>query len=168
MSLWPRPITMLVVEDNPGDAVLFQAFFRQKPRATQFHVVTDGEEALDFVFRRNKHRTAPRPDLIVVDINIPKIDGKDVLREIKLDPRLRTIPVIVLTSSESEEDIRRCYEYGANCVLIKAADVDQAASVFELIETFWVNSVRLVAAPPILLPVESEEPNSPREGTSLM
>ncbi len=157
MSHWRKPVNMLVVEDNPGDAVLFQAFFRQQPRTTIFHVVTDGEEALEFVFRRGRHRAVPRPDIIVVDINIPKIDGKDVLREIKLDPRLRTIPVIVLTSSESEEDIRRCYEYGANCVLIKAADVDQAAKVFELIENFWVNSVRLVTGAPVLLPIDSPQ-----------
>lgn len=164
MSLWRKPINMLVVEDNPGDAVLFQAFFRQHPRTTNFHIVTDGEEALEYVFRRGRHRMATRPDIIVVDINIPKIDGKDVLREIKLDPRLRTIPVIVLTSSESEEDIRRCYEYGANCVLIKAADIEQAAKVFELIENFWVNSVRLVTGAPALLPLEAPESLSAEGG----
>jgi CheY-like chemotaxis protein len=151
MSALPKPFNMLVVEDNPGDAVLFQAFFQQHPRATHFHIVTDGEEALEFVFQRGRHRAATRPDLIVVDLNIPKVDGKNVLRAIKLDPRRRTIPVIVMTSSESEEDIRRCYEYGANCVLIKSADVEQAAKVFGLIEKFWVNSVRLAAGAPARL-----------------
>ena len=157
MSRWRKPVTMLIVEDNPGDAVLFQAFFRQEPRVTQFHVVSDGEEALDFLYRREQYAAAPRPDILIVDINIPKIDGKDLVREVKQDPKLRTIPLIVLTSSENEEDVRRCYEYGANCVLIKAADVDQASVLFELIESFWVNAVRLISSAPTLLPASDRE-----------
>ncbi|MBY0370949.1 response regulator [bacterium] len=149
-----RPIKMLVVEDNPGDAVLFQAFFSQTERRTEFLHVSDGEEALQFLRRENKYPNAPRPDLIVVDINLPRIDGKEVVREVKKDPDLHSIPVIVLTSSENEEDIRCCYEYGANCVLIKAADVEGAAQVFELLEHFWVNTVRLMpdptASPPLM------------------
>ena len=147
-----QPLKMLIIEDNPGDALLFQTFFKQDGRQTTFDVVQDGEEALDYLFRKPPFQKATRPDLVVVDINVPKIDGKDVLREIKNTPSLRTIPVIVLTSSENEEDVRRCYEYGANCVLIKAGDVDQAAQLFELIEKFWVNTVRLAGPALVLVP----------------
>jgi len=142
-----RPLRMLVVEDNPGDAVLFQAFFLQAERRTEFFHVSDGEEALQFLRREGRHSEAPRPDLVVVDINLPRIDGKEVVKEMKADAGLRAIPVIVFTSSESEEDIRKCYEYGANCVLIKAADVEGAARTFELLENFWVNTVRLAPDP---------------------
>src|SRR4051812_22912504 len=95
---------ILVVEDNPADAGLFEALFKQHCRICEFHLVTDGEEATDYLFRRGKFSAAIRPRLIVLDINIPKIDGKEVLQEIKSDHSLRTIPVIVLTSSESEAD----------------------------------------------------------------
>ncbi len=151
MSGWRKPLKMLIVEDNPGDAVLFQTFFKQDRRLTEFSLVSDGEEALDFLFQRGKHLEAQRPDVVVVDINLPKIDGKDVLREIKSDPELRTIPVVMLTSSENEDDVRRCYEYGANCVLIKAADIDLASTTFGLIESFWVNAVRLPQSPPCVV-----------------
>lgn len=148
---------MLVVEDNPGDAVLFQAFFQQRERKTEFFLVDDGEQALDFLHHQGAHPHSPRPDLIVMDVNIPKIDGKDLVKEIKLDPSLRSIPIIVLTSSENEEDVRACYENGANCVLIKAGDVDEASRVFELIESFWVNTVRLVPAKEEHSPLENSQ-----------
>lgn len=138
---------MLIVEDNPGDAHFFQIFFRQQPKPTEFHLVPDGVSALNFLWNRGTHASAPRPDIVVLDINLPHIDGKEVLREIKKDASLRTIPVIVLTSSDSESEVRQCYEYGANCVLSKAANIEQAARIFELIENFWVQSV-LLARPP--------------------
>lgn len=152
-----RPLKVLIVEDNPGDAALLQTFFRHQGRKCTFSVVGDGESALDFVWRRGAHADAARPDLIIVDINIPKVDGKEVLREIKLDPKLKVIPTIVLTSSENDEDVRRCYENGANCVLIKGADIDEASRVFELLESFWVNTVRLPFPAPVLTPVEEAE-----------
>lgn len=138
-----EPLKLLIVEDNPGDAALFQTFFKQNGRRTHFTVATDGEEAMDYLFIKVPEDPALRPDLIVMDLNIPKIDGKNVVREIKRSPSLHSIPIIVMTSSENEEDIRKSYEAGANCVLIKASDVAQAIRIFELIENFWVNTVRL-------------------------
>lgn len=137
------PLKLLIIEDNPGDAVLFQAFFKQDRRRSEFFHVSDGEEALQFLYKEGAHTGSPRPDIIVVDINLPRIDGKDLVREIKNNDSLRSIPVIVFTSSESEEDIRQCYASGANCVLIKAADVDGASHIFELMESFWINAVHL-------------------------
>jgi len=136
---------ILLVEDNPADAGLFDALFTKACQACVFHLTTDGEEALDFLYRRGKWENAPRPKLIVLDINIPKIDGKEVLQEIKSDHHLRTIPVVVLTSSESETDIALSYEYGANCVLIKPSDVDGVSRLFRSMEEFWVNLVRYPA-----------------------
>jgi two-component system, chemotaxis family, response regulator Rcp1 len=140
-----RKFDILLVEDNPADAGLFDALFTQACRRCVFHLATDGEEATDFLFRRGRWKDAPRPRLIVLDINLPKIDGKEVLQEIKSDHSLRTIPVLVLTSSESETDINLSYEYGANCVLIKPSDVDGVSRLFNAMEEFWVNQVRYPA-----------------------
>lgn len=137
-----NPFHILLVEDNPADANLFDALFQETCDRCRFHVATDGEEALDFLFQRNKQENAPRPQLIVLDINIPKIDGKEVLQEVKSNPALRSIPVIVLTSSESESDTSLSYEYGANCVLIKPTDVDGVSRLFRSIEEFWVYHVK--------------------------
>lgn len=135
-------LEILVIEDNPGDAGLFDTFFDQSRDRCRFHYVIDGEEALDFLHRRGKYAGATRPDLVVLDINIPRIDGKEVLREIKSTAGLKNIPVIVLTSSESESDIAQSYENGASCVLIKPSDVDAVIALFRSMETFWLGMVR--------------------------
>jgi CheY-like chemotaxis protein len=140
---------MLIVEDNPGDAHFFQIFFRQEPKRTEFHYVSDGLSALNFLWNRGSHITAPRPDIIVLDIHLPQLNGTEVLREIKKDPSLRTIPVLVLTSAGNEMEVRTCYEYGANCVLNKASNIEQASQLFQLIENFWVQSVLLTRQPTV-------------------
>jgi len=136
---------ILLVEDNPADAGLFDALFQQTCGRCRFHIAADGEEALDFLHQRVKWHKAPRPNLVVLDINIPKIDGREVLKEIKAQASLRTIPVIVLTSSESESDIACSYDAGASCVLIKPTDVDGVSRLFRAMEEFWINHVRYPA-----------------------
>jgi len=138
-------IDILLIEDNPADTGLFQIFFKNDRKVSRFQIAEDGEEALGILFHKEGFADSRRPQLIVLDINIPKIGGKDVLREIKTSPALCTIPVIVLTSSESEDDIRQSYERGANCVLIKPSDVDGVSDLFQSLEDFWINKVRYCA-----------------------
>ncbi len=133
------PIEILLIEDNPGDAKLFQKCFKNDRRPSNLHMVSDGEEALNFLRRLGPHSGAVRPDLIVMDLNLPKIEGRELLSLIKTDRNLRTIPVLVLTSSDSSEDIRQSYECGANCVLIKAGDFEGVVKLVEMVESFWVN-----------------------------
>lgn len=139
------PVEILLIEDNPGDAKLFQKCFKNDRRPSHLHMVFDGEVAWNFLQRQGEYSKAPRPDLIVMDLNLPKIEGRELLTMIKADRALRTIPVIVLTSSDSEEDVRQSYECGANCVLIKASDFEGVQSLFNMVESFWVN---LVSLPP--------------------
>lgn len=136
------PVEILLIEDNPADAGLFGAFFEPERKLCRFHVVNDGEEALDFLHARGRFSGATRPHFIILDVNIPKIDGKEVLRSIKADPSLRLIPVLVLTGSESDEDLRQCYALGANCVLIKPCDVDSVAALFSAMQVFWLHHVK--------------------------
>ncbi len=135
-------IEILLIEDNPADAGLFSAFFEPDRKLCRFHLVNDGEEALDFLHARGRFDGSVRPHFIILDVNIPKIDGKEVLRTIKADASLRLIPVLVLTGSESEEDLRQCYALGANCVLIKPCDVDGVAALFAAMQTFWLAHVK--------------------------
>jgi CheY-like chemotaxis protein len=145
MSKVSCPIEILLIEDNPGDAKLFQKCFKRDRRPTNVHMVFDGEEALHFLNRTGAYASAIRPDIIVMDLNLPKIDGKELLRLIKSDVALKTIPIIILTSSDSSEDVRQSYEYGANCVLIKGTDFESVTNLFHMVEAFWVN---LVSLPP--------------------
>jgi chemotaxis family two-component system response regulator Rcp1 len=143
MDPMAKAVDVLLVEDNPGDARLALEALRQaKVRNRLFHV-EDGEEALDFLRRRGAHANAVRPDLILLDLNLPKTDGREVLAEIKKDDDLKRIPVVVLTISKEEEDVLRSYNLHANCYITKPIDFEQFMKVVRSIEDFWMTVVRL-------------------------
>ncbi len=138
-----RPIEILLVEDSPGDVRLTQENFRDSKIRNNLWVVNDGEEAMAFLRRQGKHAGAIRPDLIVLDLNLPKMDGREVLAQIKADEELKRIPVVILTISKAEEDIIRTYDLHANCYITKPLDLEQFAKVVRSIEDFWLTIVRL-------------------------
>jgi two-component system, chemotaxis family, response regulator Rcp1 len=136
-------VEILLIEDNPGDARLTQEALNDGKIKNNLHIMYDGVEATDFLFRRNEYHNAPRPDLIILDLNLPKKNGLEVLAEIKADHGLKSIPVIVLTISKAEEDIVRSYNLHANCFLIKPIDLNQFFEVVRSIEDFWLSLVKL-------------------------
>ena len=136
-------VDVLLVEDDPGDVVLIQEAFEYNKVHNALHHVSDGVEALDFLHRRNGHETAPRPHLVLLDLNLPRKDGREVLAEVKEDRDLRTIPVVVLTTSEAEEDILRSYDLHANAYVTKPVDFDRFIEVVRLIDDFFVTVVKL-------------------------
>ena len=136
-------VEILLIEDNPGDARLTQEALKDGKVKNNLHIVYDGEEATDFLFKRNQHKNAPRPDLILLDLNLPKKNGQEVLAEIKADDSLKSIPVIILTISKQEQDIIRSYNLHANCFLIKPIDLNQFFEVIKSIEDFWLTLVKL-------------------------
>ena len=138
-----RPIQILLVEDSPGDVRLTEEILREAKVANDLHVVEDGEQAMEFVGGRGSHGGAPRPDLILLDLNLPRKDGREVLAELKADPELRPIPVIVLTTSSADRDVLRSYDLNANCYITKPIDLDDFISVVRSIEAFWLSIVRL-------------------------
>ncbi|KNE80091.1 MULTISPECIES: response regulator [Streptomyces] len=138
----PRPIEVLLVEDDPGDVLMTREAFEDKIGNT-LHVVQDGEEALDFLYQRGAHAGAPRPDLILLDLNLPKYDGRQVLEQVKSDSELSTIPVVVLTTSAAEEDILRSYKLHANAYVTKPVDLDAFISAIRQIDEFFLTVVRL-------------------------
>jgi CheY-like chemotaxis protein len=138
-----RPVEILLVEDNPGDVRLTREAFKEAKISNTLHVAYDGAEALDFLHRRNSHANAPRPDIILLDLNLPKKDGREVLAELKADTKLRRIPIVVLTTSKAEEDIVRTYDLHANCYIIKPVDFGQFIAVVKSIEGFWLTVVKL-------------------------
>lgn len=138
-----EPITVLLVEDDPGDELMTREAFEDNKIQNDLHVVRDGEEALDFLFRRGAHTEAPRPDLILLDLNLPKYDGRQVLEQIKSDEELALIPVVVLTTSSAEEDILRSYELHANAYVTKPVDLNQFIAAVRRIDDFFVSVVRL-------------------------
>lgn len=138
-----KPIEILLVEDNPGDADLARAAMEDGKVRNALHVVNDGEEAMTFLRRRGKHKNASRPDLVLLDLNLPKKDGREVLAEIKSDPDLRRIPVVILTISKDEEDILKAYNLYANCFITKPIDLNQFLNVVKAIEDFWLTIVKL-------------------------
>lgn len=140
-----KPIEILLVEDNRGDAFLMVEVLGESSIDNIVHVVVDGEEALDYLHHRGMHTGAHRPDLIFLDLNLPKRDGRDVLAEIKADEDLKLIPVVVLTTSESEQDVVKCYHLGANCYVIKPMGLEELFEVVKRIEAFWFSIVRLPA-----------------------
>jgi len=142
-----RPADFLLVEDNPGDVRLTQEALKNHKVQNNLHVVTDGEEAMDFLRRQGKHKNAPRPDIILLDLNLPRKDGREVLAEIKSDPDLKTIPVVIITSSEAEQDIVKSYNLNANCYVTKPVDLDQFIKVVQSINDFWLTIVKLPSAP---------------------
>ena len=137
------PFQILLVEDNPGDVDLTREALHESKVHTQMSVVHDGDEALAFLRHQGAHAAAPRPDLILLDLNLPKKDGRAVLGEIKEDPALASIPVVVLTSSEAERDIAHVYALHANCFVTKPIGLEQFLEIVRTIEQFWLTVVKL-------------------------
>ena len=138
-----RPVNILLVEDNPGDVRLTREGLKEGKVLNHLSVVEDGVEAMAFLRQEGHYSDVVRPDLILLDLNLPKKNGREVLQEIKSDPGLRSIPVVVLTTSRAEEDILRSYDLHANCYITKPVDVQQFVSVVQFIEEFWVTVVTL-------------------------
>ncbi|MFD9548039.1 response regulator [Nocardia salmonicida] len=138
-----QPVDILLVEDDPGDELMTREAFEDNKIGNTLHVVRDGQEALDFIYRTGAHVDAPRPDLILLDLNLPKYDGRQVLEKIKADPELSHIPVVVLTTSAAEEDILRSYKLHANAYVTKPVDLDQFIAAIRQIDEFFVQVVRL-------------------------
>ncbi|GAA0987762.1 response regulator [Acrocarpospora macrocephala] len=138
-----RWIDVLLVEDDPGDVLLTQEAFEHNKVRNKLHVVSDGEQAMAFLRRQGDYTDVPRPDLVLLDLNLPRKDGREVLEEIKDDPELRAIPVVVLTTSEAEEDILRSYRLHANAYVSKPVDFDQFIRVVRQIDDFFVTVVKL-------------------------
>jgi chemotaxis family two-component system response regulator Rcp1 len=138
-----RPVEILLVEDNPGDVRLTREALKDAKVLNNLSVVGDGEAALDFLHRRGKYAAAPRPDLILLDLNLPRKDGREVLEEIKKDDSLMVIPVVVLTTSKAEEDVVRSYKLHANCYIPKPVDFNRFMEVVRQLENFWLAVVRL-------------------------
>jgi len=145
MNIQPpgRPIEILLVEDNPGDVRLTREVLKEGKLLINLRAVEDGVEALAFLRREGKYADATRPDLILLDLNLPKKDGREVLAVIKADEHLRRIPVVVLTVSQAEEDILKSYNLNANCYISKPVDLDQFIKVVKSIEDFWLTIVKL-------------------------
>jgi chemotaxis family two-component system response regulator Rcp1 len=143
METTGRPIEILLVEDNPADVRMTLEILKEAKVRNTLTVVGDGNEALDLLRRVGKYSQAVQPDLILLDLNLPKKDGKQVLAEIKADPILRRIPVVILTSSNAEEDIVKSYSLYANCYVTKPVDLEQFVKVVKSIEDFWLTIVKL-------------------------
>jgi|APDOM4702015191_1054821.scaffolds.fasta_scaffold298799_1 chemotaxis family two-component system response regulator Rcp1 len=138
-----EPIEILLVEDSPGDVRLTKEALKDGKVANHLHVVEDGEDAMLFLRQRGKFLNAVRPDLILLDLNLPKKDGREVLREIKTDQDLKRIPVVILTTSSAEEDVLRTYNDYANCYVTKPMGFDQFINAVRSIENFWLSIVKL-------------------------
>jgi CheY-like chemotaxis protein len=138
-----RQIEILLIEDNPGDARLTQEAMRAAKMTNVLHIVEDGVQAMEFLRQRSRFKDAPRPDLILLDLNLPKKDGRAVLAEVKADPDLRRIPVVVLTTSRSEEDVMQAYDMHANAYVTKPVNLDQFMRIVALIDEFWLKVVTL-------------------------
>lgn len=134
---------ILLVEDNPGDIRLTQEALKESNMDIHLDVVSDGEQAIDFLMKKNKHTEAVRPHIILLDLNLPKKNGIEILKEIKAHDSLKKIPVIVLTTSDADHDISKAYSLHANCYILKPVDFDDFAKVIRLVETFWFNTVKL-------------------------
>jgi two-component system, chemotaxis family, response regulator Rcp1 len=137
------PIHVLLVEDSPGDVRLTQEAFRDANGSIKLHVAADGVEAMAFLKREGAHLHAPRPDLILLDLNLPKMDGREVLAHIKEDNNLKTIPTVILTTSDAEADIVKSYQLQANCYLTKPVQLDAFESLVKSINDFWLTKVKL-------------------------
>jgi len=138
-----RPVEILLVEDNPGDARLTREALSASKVRNNLHRASDGEEAMAFLRHQGRFRHMPSPDLILLDLNLPRRDGREVLEDIKNDPALKHIPVVILTSSQAEEDIFRSYQLHANCFITKPVDLEQLGRVVQGIEQFWFTLVKL-------------------------
>lgn len=141
-----HPINILLVEDNPGDVRLTIEALKEDKLQNNLHVVKDGVEAIAFLRQEGEYAGVPHPDLILLDLNLPKKDGREVLKEIKADERLKRVPVVILTTSQAEEDILKTYDLHANCYITKPVSLDQFIRVVRSIEEFWLTIVKL---PPV-------------------
>lgn len=141
------PVEILLIEDNPGDVQLTRMAFEDGRVNNDLHVVRDGEQALDFLFERGEYTDASTPDIVLLDLNLPKIDGHEVLKEIRNDDALHHLPVVILTSSEDEEDIVRSYELNSNAVITKPVEASDFLEVVETFEEFWFTVVQLPPKP---------------------
>jgi CheY-like chemotaxis protein len=142
-ALTARPIEILLVEDNPGDVRLTQEALKDAKVANTMHVVEDGVAALDFLYRRGAYEAVPRPDLILLDLNLPRKNGREVLKQIKQDEQLKCIPVVILTTSQADDDISWAYKLHANCYITKPVEFAQFIRVVRAIEEFWFTIVTL-------------------------
>jgi CheY-like chemotaxis protein len=138
-----KPIEVLLVEDNPGDAQLTRMALGDGKMCINLSLAEDGVEALEFLRRQGKYANAPHPDLILLDLNLPKKDGREVLADIRSDPALKRIPVVILTTSESDADILQAYNLAANCYITKPVDFEQFVKIVKSIEDFWFTIVKL-------------------------
>jgi chemotaxis family two-component system response regulator Rcp1 len=138
-----RPIEILLVEDNPGDVRLTREALKDAKVSNTLHVVEDGVSAIDYLHRNPPFGEAPRPDLILLDLNLPRKNGREVLAEIKSDDRFKAIPVVILTTSQAEEDVLRAYNLHANCYITKPVDFTQFTTIVKTIEDFWLTIVTL-------------------------
>lgn len=145
MTTHPRLLKILLVEDSKSDAVLIQRTLKASKFLNEIHLARDGVEASDFLWRRGKYVDASRPDLVLLDLNLPKKNGRELLAEIKADEDLMTIPVVILTTSSDEADILRSYQLHANCYLVKPVNLEQFVEVVKSIEHFWFALVELPA-----------------------
>ena len=136
-------IEVLLVEDDPGDELMTREAFEENKIGNRLHVAHDGEEALDFLYQRGEHASAPPVDLVLLDLNLPKYDGRQVLEQIRSDPELTHLPVVILTTSSSEEDILRSYKLHANAFVTKPVDVNQFMSAVRQIDDFFLTVVKL-------------------------
>lgn len=141
-----KPIEILLVEDNPGDVRLTKEALVDGKVINNLSVVIDGQEAMDFLRKKGKYAKAIRPDLILLDLNLPKKDGREVLQEVKSDPKLKKIPIVVLTTSQAELDVMTSYEHHANCYITKPVDFGQFIKVVRSVENFWFSIVTLPPA----------------------
>ncbi len=137
------PVEILMVEDNPGDVRLAEEALREADVANNLTVAEDGEEAMALLRAKDQNTAGSRPDLILLDLNLPKRDGREVLADIKADPQLRRIPVVVLTTSRAEQDVLKCYDLHANAYIVKPVDLDQFMDVVTAVEKFWLTIVTL-------------------------
>jgi chemotaxis family two-component system response regulator Rcp1 len=137
------PIEVLLVEDSPGDVRLTREAFKDAKVHINLHVASDGTDAMAFLHREGEHSNAPRPDLILLDLNLPKKDGREVLAELKESPTLKTIPVVILTTSASDADIQASYQRHANCFITKPVDLEGFLKVVKSIDNFWLSVVKL-------------------------
>ncbi|MEM1324099.1 MAG: response regulator [Bacteroidota bacterium] len=138
-----RPVNILLIEDNPGDVRLTQEAFKEGQIAIDLNVVMDGVEAIKYLRRQDQYESAVTPDLILLDLNLPKRDGREVLQEIKTDQNLKRIPVVVLTTSNAEQDILKSYNLHVNCYLNKPVDFDKFFDIIQKIQDFWLDTAIL-------------------------
>lgn len=143
MSTQHQLAQILLVEDNEGDVLLTKEAFHAARFRNKLHVARDGDEALEFLFKRGEFKNAVTPDIVLLDLNLPKTDGKDVLAEIKKDDVLKRIPTIILTSSESDSDVLESYDLNANCYVVKPVDAKKFIGVIQQVENFWIDIVCL-------------------------